>query len=98
MVYRIPLAKKIGDNGNGYYNAAYSIYSILLIMSSYSLPTAVSKMVSAKLAQREYRNSVRIFKAAMFYATAAGMAGFCALWFGALLKGGKTCDKNTNEL
>ncbi len=83
MVYRIPLAKKIGDNGNGYYNAAYSIYSILLIMSSYSLPTAVSKMVSAKLAQREYRNSVRIFKAAMFYATAAGMAGFCALWFGA---------------
>ncbi len=52
-------------------------------MSSYSLPTAVSKMVSAKLAQREYRNSVRIFKAAMFYATAAGMAGFCALWFGA---------------
>lgn len=83
MVYRIPLAKKIGDNGNGYYNAAYSIYSILLIMSSYSLPTAVSKMVSAKLARREYRNSVRIFRAAMFYATVAGMAGFCALWFGA---------------
>lgn len=83
MVYRIPLAKKIGDNGNGYYNAAYSIYSILLILSSYSLPTAVSKMVSAKLAWREYRNSVRIFRAAMFYATVAGMAGFCALWFGA---------------
>ncbi len=83
MVYRIPLAKKIGDNGNGYYNAAYSIYSILLIMSSYSLPVAVSKMVSARLARKEYRNSVRIFRAAMLYATAAGMAGFCALWFGA---------------
>lgn len=83
MVYRIPLARKIGDNGNGYYNAAYSIYSILLIMSSYSLPVAVSKMVSARLAKREYRSSVRIFRAAMFYATAAGMAGFCALWFGA---------------
>lgn len=83
MVYRIPLAKKIGDDGNGYYNAAYSIYSILLIMSSYSLPVAVSKMVSARLAKKEYRNSVKIFRAAMFYATAAGMAGFCALWFGA---------------
>lgn len=83
MVYRIPLARKIGDNGNGYYNAAYSIYSILLIMSSYSLPVAVSKMVSARLAKREYRSSVRIFRAAMFYATVAGMAGFCALWFGA---------------
>lgn len=83
MVYRIPLARKIGDNGNGYYNAAYSIYSILLIMSSYSLPTAVSKMVSARLAKGEYHTSTRIFRAAMFYATIAGMAGFCALWFGA---------------
>ena len=40
-------------------------------------------MVSARLAKKEYRNSVKIFRAAMFYATAAGMAGFCALWFGA---------------
>ncbi len=83
MVYRIPLARKIGDVGNGYYNAAYSIYSILLIMSSYSLPTAVSKMVSARLAKGQYRTSTRIFRASMFYATVAGMAGFCALWFGA---------------
>lgn len=83
MVYRIPLARKIGDVGNGYYNAAYSIYSILLIMSSYSLPVAVSKMVSARLARGQYRNSTRIFRAALFYATLAGMAGFGALWFGA---------------
>ncbi len=83
MVYRIPLARKIGDVGNGYYNAAYSIYSILLIMSSYSLPTAVSKMVSGRLAKGQYRTSTKIFRASMFYATIAGMAGFCALWFGA---------------
>ncbi len=83
MVYRIPLARKIGDVGNGYYNAAYSIYSILLIMSSYSLPVAVSKTVSARLAKGQYRNSTRIFRAALFYATIAGLAGFCALWFGA---------------
>lgn len=83
MLYRIPLANKIGDDGNGYYNAAYSIYSILLIMSSYSLPVAVSKMVSARLAKKQYRNSVRILYAALFYATIAGFLGFAALWFGA---------------
>lgn len=83
MLYRIPLANKIGDDGNGYYNAAYSIYSILLIMSSYSLPVAVSKMVAVRLAKKQYRNSIRIFKAAMFYATIAGALGFLALWFGA---------------
>lgn len=83
MVYRIPLANYIGDEGNGYYSAAYNIYSILLILSSYSLPVAVSKMVSARLAKNQYRNSMRILKAALFYATVVGGVGFCALWFGA---------------
>lgn len=83
MVYRIPLANYIGDEGNGYYSAAYNIYSILLILSSYSLPVAVSKMVSARLAKNQYRNSMRILKAALFYATIVGGVGFCALWFGA---------------
>ena len=83
MFYRIPLAEKIGDVGNGYYSAAYSIYSILLIMSSYSLPTAVSKMVSQRLGKGEYRNTGRILKAALIYATIAGGLAFCALWFGA---------------
>ena len=41
----------LGDEGNGYYSAAYNIYSIMLILSSYSLPVAVSKMVSARLAR-----------------------------------------------
>ena len=49
MVYRIPLINIIGKEGSGYYTAAYDIYVILLIISSYSLPTAVSKMVAAKL-------------------------------------------------
>ncbi len=83
MLYRIPLATYIGDEGNGYYSAAYNIYSILLIMSSYSLPVAVSKLVSARLAVREYRNAGRILRAALFYATVAGGLCFCALWFGA---------------
>ncbi len=83
MFYRIPLANYIGDEGNGYYSAAYNIYSILLILSSYSMPVAVSKMVSARLARKQNRNSLRILKAALFYATIAGGLGFCALWFGA---------------
>ncbi len=83
MFYRIPLANYIGDEGNGYYSAAYNIYSILLILSSYSMPVAVSKMVSARLAKNQYRNAVRILTAAVFYATLVGGLAFCALWFGA---------------
>ena len=82
MLYRIPLANYIGDEGNGYYSAAYNIYSIMLILSSYSLPVAVSKMVSARLARGQYRNARKILRAALFYASIVGGVGFCALWFG----------------
>ena len=67
----------------GYYSSAYSVYSILLIMSSYSLPVAVSKMVSARLAKHQYRNAQRILRASLFYATIAGAIGAAILWFGA---------------
>ena len=84
MLYRIPLTNYIGDEGNGYYSAAYNIYSIMLILSSYSLPVAVSKMVSARLARGQYRNARKILRAALFYATIVGGVGFCALWFGSV--------------
>ena len=35
MIYRIPMANIIGDEGNGVYSAAFEIYNILLIISSY---------------------------------------------------------------
>lgn len=83
MFYRIPLADILGDEGNGYYTSAFSIYSLLLIVSSYSLPTAVSKMIATRMARKEYRNSLQVLKVALFYGTVAGGLGAAALWFGA---------------
>ena len=60
MVYRVPLTAIIGDEGNGYYTSAFSIYTLLLILSSFSMPTAVSKIVSANLVNRQYRNAASI--------------------------------------
>lgn len=37
LLYRIPLKSIIGDIGNDYYSTAMEIYSILLLISSYSL-------------------------------------------------------------
>lgn len=88
LFYRIPLIGIIGDEGNGYYTSAFSIYSILLIVSSYSLPTAVSKMVSTRIAKGQYCNSVRILKASMVYAAVAGGIAAFAIWFGADLFAG----------
>ena len=60
IAYRIPMINIIGDEGMGYYGTAFNVYNIALLLSSYSLPLAVSKMVSVRLARKQYRNSVRI--------------------------------------
>ena len=69
---RFPMQHIIGDKGNGYYSVAYEIYSIMLIISCYSLPLAVSKVVSSKMSKRQYKSAERAFQCAMFFAVAAG--------------------------
>ena len=59
------------------------MYNILLILSSYSMPVAVSKMIAARIARGEYRNCSRILKAALIYATVVGGVAAAVLWFGA---------------
>lgn len=79
MVYRIPLTHIIGDRGNSLYDSAYSVYSIILIISSYSLPVAVSKMIAGKNSRKEYINADRIFRCSFVYAVVVGLiaAVFC---------------------
>ena len=83
LIYRMPLTAIIGDTGNDYYGSAYTIYNILLIISSYSLPLAVSKLVSANISQGRRRNVYRILKCALIFALVSGTAAAAILYFGA---------------
>lgn len=83
LIYRVPMTNILKEEGIGVYSAAYQIYNIILLLSSYSLPLAVSKLVAAKLAVREYRNARRIFSGAMLFALAAGGLAFAVAFFGA---------------
>ena len=79
LLYRSPLTAVIGDEGNGYYGYAFNIYSIILMVSSYSIPSAISKLMAQKLALGEYRNAQRVFYCTMAYALTVGLF----VWFGA---------------
>ena len=50
LLYRSPLSEIIGDLGLGYYQSAYAFYTIILLISTYSIPSAVSKLIAGKLA------------------------------------------------
>lgn len=83
LIYRIPMTRIIGDEGMGLYSIAYELYSITLILSSYSLPLAVSKLVAAKNINKEHRNAFRIFITAMGFAFVVGLVATLILFFGA---------------
>lgn len=83
LVYRIPLNNILGREGIGYYSTAYDIYSILLLLSSQSMPLAVSKLVSARLAKKENRNAYKMFQGALIYALVIGVFFGALTFFGA---------------
>lgn len=83
MVYRIPMANIIGDDGNGIYSAAFEVYNILLIISSYGMPMAVSKMVSAKCARKQYKGAFQVFRCSLVFAILSGGAMALFVFFGA---------------
>lgn len=71
MIYRIPMANILGD-GNGIYAVAFDIYDIILIVSSYSLPLALSKIISSQNSRREFRNTGKTFRLSLWFAVASG--------------------------
>lgn len=82
LLYRSPLGAAIGSEGLGYYGTASNVYVILLLISSYSIPMAVSKIVSERLALGQYRNAQRVFHGALIYAAVVGGLAALAAFFG----------------
>lgn len=83
LIYRIPMVRIIGLEGTGLYNTSFEVYNIALILSSYSLPLAVSRLVSVRRAKKEHRNSYRLFLCAMVFALVAGLLSTLVVYFGA---------------
>lgn len=88
LIYRVPMQRTIGDAGMGYYSAAFQIYSLMLIISSYSLPVAVSKLVAGYTAKEQYKNAKRIYRCSLLFATiTGGITCFIVFFFADFLAG-----------
>ena len=48
MLYKIPLKRLIGDANFGYFNTAYEIYTVMLVISITGLPVAMSRLVASR--------------------------------------------------
>lgn len=83
LLYRIPVRRILGPVGNSYYSAAYEVYSMMLLISSFSLPLAVSKLISARMAKGYVKSAYKIFKATMVFAFVSGGLAALLVFFGA---------------
>ena len=83
FLYRVPMANLLGNAGNGIYSVSYGIYNIALTLSSCSMPLAVSKLVSARIARDDEAGARRVFRDALLFAALAGALAAVLLFAGA---------------
>lgn len=81
--FRIPLANLIGDEGMGYYQTAYPIYVLFLVLSTSGIPIAISKLVSERIAADNYFEAHRVFKISFILLFVTGITSFMFVFFGA---------------
>ena len=74
LIYKSPLSNTMGKESFGCFQFAQNVYFILLMIASFSIPQAVSKIMAERLAFRRYRDAQRIFKGALLYAVVMGGA------------------------
>ncbi|MDO5155208.1 MAG: polysaccharide biosynthesis protein [Eubacteriales bacterium] len=72
MVYNIPFANILKEEGNGYYGRAQTIYALILLIATFSIPAAISKIMAERIERGEYKNVKRIFQGSMLYVLVVG--------------------------
>jgi O-antigen/teichoic acid export membrane protein len=83
LVYIFPLTRLIHDEGIGIYSNAYSLYVILLTLSTAGFPTAMGKLISEKLALRQHAQVEQLYRITTRMVLRLGIILFLVMWFGA---------------
>lgn len=75
VLYKVPMNHIIGEQGFGYFNTAYDIYNVLLMISTAGLPVAMSRMISQAGSLGNFNQVRRIYVTARAIFLALGLGG-----------------------
>ena len=64
-VYKIPLGNILGDDGYGYFLAAYTVYNVFYTVSTAGVPVALSRLIAASEANERTMQIRRYFRVAL---------------------------------
>jgi O-antigen/teichoic acid export membrane protein len=85
LLFTIPLTPLIGNRGLGIYANAYSLYVLLLTLSTTGFPTAMGRLISERLALKRYGDVEQIYRVTIRLVGVLGVVMFLLMWFGAPL-------------
>ena len=75
FLFKVPLNNIIGEDGFGYFNTAYDVYNVLLMISTTGLPVAMSRMISQAQTLGNHAQIKRIYRTSLYVFLTIGMAG-----------------------
>lgn len=85
LIFKIPLSRIIGDEGMGYFNAAYTIYTWFYIISTAGIPVAISIMVSESRTKGRHGETRKIFSVTRLLLLVIGTVGTAIMVLGSKL-------------
>ena len=65
LIYKMPLANLLGDEGMGYFNSAYTMYAFFYLLCSAGVPKAIMILVSSESAKEKSGHKYRILKCSL---------------------------------
>ena len=83
MLYKSPLSTTLGNESFALFQYAQNAYFILLMIASFSIPQAVSKIMAERIAFRRYKDAQKVFYCSLLYVVVFGGAVALFCYFGA---------------
>ncbi len=67
VIYKIPLSNYLGDEGMGYFNSAYTVFSFFYIICTAGVPKAVMILTTASRTEKRGEESLKTVKCALSF-------------------------------
>ncbi len=83
LLFKIPMTALIGEEGMGYFNSAYTLFTWFYMVSTAGLPAASAMMISRARALGKYRETRRIFRLSLVIFLGLGIVTSSVMIFGA---------------
>ena len=81
LIFRIPITKIVGNEGNGYYAISFEIYTLLSAFFGYSLHQTTKEMIKSGFKKYNHRTRASLFTLLVLFSIVISGLGAIALYF-----------------